>query len=168
MKAHLRNKGFTLIELLIAMAILGILATVGLASFRTAQMRGRDTQRKSDLKQISNAIELYYQDYNLYPQASGTNIAACPSTGPTSCAWGSGELTDGKTTYMKIVPGDPTGACPYVYIVSSSGKSYQLFAYLENTQDKNINSGISIACGSNKYNFSITSPNVTPTTNPLP
>lgn len=157
------KKGFTLIELLIAMAILGILATVGLGSFRTAQMRGRDTQRKSDLKQIANAIELYYQDYNRYPQASGTKIAGCPSTSQTACTWGSGELTDGKTTYIKIVPVDPTGACPYVYIVSSTGNKYQLFAYLENTQDKNINSNITITCGSNKYNFSITSPNTIPT-----
>lgn len=163
MKIQSKNKAFTLIELLIAMAILGILATVGLGSFRTAQMRGRDTERKSDLKQVSNAIELYYQDYNRYPQASGTNIAACPSTGPTSCTWGTGELTDGKTTYMKIVPGDPTGACPYIYKVSSTGNKYQLFAYLENTQDKNINGNITIVCGSNKYNFSITSPNTTPT-----
>lgn len=150
------------------MAIMGILATVGLGSFRTAQMRGRDTQRKSDLKQISNAFELYYQDKNMYPMASGTNIQACLPSGLTSCTWGSGELSDTKTIYMKIVPGDPTGGCPYIYKVSSTGKSYQLFAYLENTQDKNINSNITITCGSNKYNFSITSSNVTPTTSPLP
>lgn len=149
MKIQSKNKAFTLIELLIAMAIIGILATVGLGSFRTAQMRGRDAERKSDLKQISNAIELYYQDYNRYPLATLITLGS--------------ELTDGKTTYMKIVPGDPTGACPYIYKVSSTGKSYQLFARLENTQDKNINGNITIVCGSNKYNFSITSPNTTPT-----
>ena len=141
------RQGFTLIELLIAMAIMGILATVGLGSFRTAQMRGRDTERKSDLKQISNAIELYYQDYNRYP---ATFIF-------------SGEFTDSKTSYMKVVHNDPTGACPYIYKVSSTGKSYQLFARLENTEDKNIDPAITIPCGSNKYNFSITSSNVTPT-----
>ena len=48
--------GFTLIELLVVIAILGVLAAVGLATFNTSQMRGRDAQRKSDLKQISNAL----------------------------------------------------------------------------------------------------------------
>jgi len=142
----LKNKGFTLIELLIVIVILGILATVGLGNFRTAQMRGRDTQRKSDLKQITNAIELYYQDYNRYPAV---------------ITFGS-ELTDGKTTYIKIVPRDPSGVCPYVYKVSASGNMYQLFARLENTEDKNINSAISVPCGAVTYNFSITSPNTTP------
>jgi len=140
------NCGFTLIELLIAMAILGILATVGLGSFRTAQMRGGDAERKSDLKQISNAMELYFSDYKRYP--------------PTFTF--SGEFTDSKTSYLKVVPNDPGGGT-YVYHVSSTGNKYQLFARLENTQDKNINTAITVSCGAVTCNFSITSPNTTPT-----
>lgn len=147
MKAHLRNKGFTLIELLIAMAILGILATVGLASFRTAQMRGRDTERKSDLKQISNALELYFSDYGMYP--------------PTSSIVGGSEFTDGKTSYIKKIPQDPGGGT-YVYNVSSSNNKYRLFAHLENTEDKNIIT-LTDHCGTPTCNFSITSANTTPT-----
>lgn len=148
MKQKLINKGFTLIELLIAMSIIGILATVGLASFRTAQMRGRDTERKSDLKQISNALELYFSDYGTYLL--------------TNLPWGD-EFKDSKgTVYMKIVPEDP-GAGTYVYNVSSTGNKYQLFARLENTEDKNINTSITVPCGAADCNFSITSPNTTPT-----
>ncbi|KKR41619.1 MAG: Type II secretory pathway pseudopilin PulG-like protein, partial [Candidatus Woesebacteria bacterium GW2011_GWB1_40_12] len=55
--------GFTLVELLVVIAILGILATIGLVTFSSSQMRGRDAQRKSDLKQISSALEIYYNDY---------------------------------------------------------------------------------------------------------
>ena len=148
MNLHLNKmkKGFTLVELLIAIAILGILATIGMGSFRTAQLRGRDGERKSDLKQISNALELYHSDYNRYPAA---------------IVFGS-ELTDGKTSYMKEVPEDPGGAA-YVYAVSLSGNKYQLFAYLENTEDKNIDATITASCGTATCNFSITSPNTTPT-----
>lgn len=147
MKAHLRNKGFTLIELLIAMAILGILATVGLASFRTAQMRGRDAERKSDLKQISNALELYFSDYGKYP--------------PVPLPWGN-EFKDAKgTSYIKKVPQDPGGGT-YVYNVSSSNNKYRLFAHLENTEDKNIIT-LTDHCGTPTCNFSITSANTTPT-----
>jgi len=140
------KKGFTLIELLIAMAILGILATVGMGSFRMAQIRGRDAERKSDLKQISNALELYYSDYRQYPD---------------SIAFGS-EFTDGKSLYLKEIPMDP-GSGTYVYVVSSAGNKYQLFAYLENTEDKNINPAITVSCGTVTCNFSITSPNTTAT-----
>ena len=150
MKIQLKNKAFTLIELLIAMAILGILATVGLVSFRTAQMRGRDAERKSDLKQISNALELYYSDYRRYPVSA-------------SFPWGA-EFKDVKgTTYMKKVPQDP-GAGSYVYDVSTSNNKYRLFAHLENTEDKNIITGLTVPCGTGiTCNFSITSPNTTPT-----
>ena len=147
MKGHWQNKqAFTLIELLIAIVIIGILATVGLGSFRTAQMRGRDAERKSDLKQISNALELYYSDYRSYPATFSF----------------SGEFTDSKTSYLKVVPNDPGGGT-YVYHVSSKGDKYQLFAHLENTEDKNINAGITVSCGTVTCNFSITSANTTPT-----
>jgi prepilin-type N-terminal cleavage/methylation domain-containing protein len=149
MKIHLKNKAFTLIELLIAMAIIGILATIGLGSFRTAQMRGRDAARKSDLKQISNALELYFSDHNTYPMDS-------------SVVSDSGEFTDGETTYLKVIPHDPAGGT-YVYQISSTGNKYRLFARLENTEDKNINPDITVSCGSSTCNFSITSPNTTPT-----
>jgi len=61
------NKGFTLVELLVVMAILGVLVTLIGTAFRTAQARGRDVQRKSDLKQIANALELFFNDYGFYP-----------------------------------------------------------------------------------------------------
>ena len=62
-----RNKGFTLIELLVVVAIIGILASVVLASLNTARSKARDTKRKSDLKQIQIAVEYYYDKYGSYP-----------------------------------------------------------------------------------------------------
>jgi len=140
------KRGFTLIELLVVVAILGILAAIGLTGFRTAQMRGRDAQRKSDLKQMSNAVELYYQDYKRYP-------ATLPAGGD--------EFKDTHgTIYLKVMPRDP-GSGIYVYRVSSSGNKYQLFALLENTEDKNLIAGLTLSCGGANCNFAITSPNTT-------
>lgn len=163
--------GFTLIELLVVMAILGILATVALTSFASAQARSRDSKRKSDLKQIATALELYYSDYATYPSPDSGKILGCPSAGtPLTCDWGvdgsRSEFTDGKTTYMKIVPKDPSGYNYYyrTVTVGSDRQGFQLFAHLENTQDQAlITPAYSCTGQANSCNFAITSPNVTAT-----
>ena len=171
------DKGFTLVELLVVIAILGVLVTIGLVSFTSAQAKGRDTQRKSDLKQISSALEIYFNDHESYPTSSSGQILGCPSTSATSCTWGTGQFTDGKTTYFKILPDDPISTNNYYYravtIDSIPNQGYQLFAKLENSQDKeciNDNCGshtdlpTGVTCGgTTSCNFSITSPNTMPT-----
>jgi general secretion pathway protein G len=160
-------KGFTLIELLVAMSILAILSTIAFGSFRTAQMRSRDAQRKSDLKQISNALEMYFSDKKTYPGSSSGQILGCPT--PTICAWGDGELSDGITSYFKKLPEDSSGFA-YYYHTLNNDKSYQIFAHLENSEDKNCIDGdctISttpggVNCGGN-CNFAVFSSDVTAT-----
>lgn len=164
--------GFTLIELLVVIVILGILATIGLVAFTTAQARGRDSKRKSDLKQIATALELYYSDYGVYPGSNAGKIVGCPSGTPgTDCEWGmmdspSSIFRDGKTTYMRIIPGDSSGGYSYYYgamtVDSVADQGFQLFAHLENTQDPGrISTNYSCGGGANTCNFAITSANVT-------
>lgn len=138
--------GFTLIELIIVMVILGVLATIGITAFMASQVKGRDASRKGDLKAISEALELYYNDYDSYPAAaSGTDIGyikACRSGGVTVACNGSDanhqNMTDGLTIYMANVPSDPVSTQRYFYVANTSGtssKQYQLYAHLENDQD---------------------------------
>lgn len=170
-------KGFTLVELLVVMAILGVLVTLVGTSFMSAQMRGRDAQRKSDLKQISSALELFFNDYGTYPSDSDGVIMACPyQTGgeESACTWsdslefkdyfpGTAEL---RTIYLKKVPMDPSSSYNYYYRVvpGSNNKKFQIFAHLENTQDKNCIDGncvnpVSYSCGDALCNFALTSSN---------
>lgn len=62
----MKQKGFTLIELLVVIAVIGILASVVLASLNSARKKGADAKIKSELKQISTALELYYDRYGTY------------------------------------------------------------------------------------------------------
>jgi type II secretion system protein G len=165
--------GFTLVELLVVITILGILATIGLVAFTSSQARARDAQRKSNLKEISSSLELFYSDYGKYPNSDSGKIVGCsynPANGSgTDCAWGTGDFTDGKTTYFQALPKDPVTNLHYYYnvVASSSNQAYQLFTYLENSQDQSIISSLpnlpSKACGSYNCNFSVTSANTTPT-----
>src|SRR3990167_4751352 len=68
------KRGFTLIELLVVIAIIGILATFVIASFSSAQGRGRDSRRKADLDAVKKALELAKADCTggaYYPVMAG-------------------------------------------------------------------------------------------------
>lgn len=165
-----KNKfGFTLVELLVVMAILGILITVIAGGFRSAQARGRDAQRKSDLKQIAQSMELFFSDYGRYPDDLGGRVLGCPylAGGGSPCTWGENEFTDQKTIYFKILPKDPTSSQDYYYriVPGSNSQKYQLFARLENTQDEDCLGGncstppVVYSCGAKTCNFAVTSAN---------
>lgn len=115
-----RAKGFTLIELLVVIVIVGILAGFIMANFIGVRQRGRDGVRKSDLRQIQSALELWRSDQGNYP------------AGLSSC--GSSMITGG-VTYMKRIPCDPQSATDYDYEASSLSAGYCLRACLENLDD---------------------------------
>ena len=142
--------GFTLIEMLVVIAILGLLATVGLGSFQSSQMKSRDTQRKNDLNQIQKALELYYNDNGKYPLT-----ADFPGAG------GSWQDANG-TIYMKLVPADPKYSV-YFYL-SNDGTWYKLYARLENTQDPKYKADgyVGTNCGGELCNYGVASSNMTP------
>lgn len=125
-KLKIKNcrKGFTLIELLIVVAIIGILATLLMANFIGVRQRARDAQRKSDIRQIQSALEIYRSDNGSYP-------ATLPLCG--------NPLVYGTNTYMTKIPCDPSGSTYYnggnYYYSGSGGTTYTLGACLENTAD---------------------------------
>jgi len=165
------KSGFTLVELLVVMAILGILTVITLGNFRTSQIKARDAQRKSDLRQISNALEAYYNDHAGYPggNSSGKMLACgCEGTGGDDpCDWdedpGQREFCDANNTvYMTKVPGDPLSDPSHSYCYKSNGNYFQLYAKLENEKDPEAKLDASWCLSGETYNFGISSSNVKP------
>jgi len=133
------NNAFTLIELLVVMSIIAILIAAASASFMNAQMKGRDGRRKSDLKSVQQALELYFQTYGRYPTPS-SGVISCSggAAGTGNNAWGSVfqcPPTSGPI-FMQQLPKD-LGSTAYYYNAPSNF-TYVLSAALENTSDPDL------------------------------
>jgi general secretion pathway protein G len=110
-------KGFTLIELMIVMALIVVLASIGLAMHANSQTRAREAVLKEDLFRLRDAIDQYYADKNSYPSSLDTLVSdkylrAIPVDPFTQSAdtW--------QTTMSEIDPANPS-AQPGIYDVKS-------------------------------------------------
>ena|SRR3990167_969368 len=133
------KRGFTLIELLVVISIIGILASFVIASFNSAQQKGRDSKRKSDLDAIQKALELTKGDSTggaYYPGCSGTSPCYVPTSSLVPAL---------ASSYIRAVPSDPsygsTGSSVYQYypiptaVASGTATGYALSACLENNNE---------------------------------
>jgi len=170
------KKGFTLVELLVTITIIGILASIGLNTFTSAQKKSRDAKRKAHLRQIVDALEAYNNDNGEYPATNNGNIEGCEDDPKVICLWG--EIfsnTDTATTYMVELPEDPTVGNTFYYDttlhpVSGLNTKFQLYARLENEKDKDVPKNIDgdaqvyleTDCGNSQAcNYGISSSNAT-------
>lgn len=79
-------RGFTLIELLIVIALITILATMGLVQYRNSIQSSKEAVLQTDLFRMRDAIDQYYADKAKYP----ASLDALVSDG-----------------YMRKIPEDP-------------------------------------------------------------
>jgi len=123
----LAKKGFTLIELLVVIAIIGMLSSVILASLGSARIKARDVRRKSDMRQLQTALEMYYSDYGQYPYA-GWGWRGAVSYGNHGTG-ANGYIPGLVPKYIPILPSDPRGTLDgYLYL--SNKYQYKLLSHV--------------------------------------
>jgi prepilin-type N-terminal cleavage/methylation domain-containing protein len=117
------SQGFSLIELLVVISIMSILMALAAVSYTTAQQRGRDARRRSDMANIQKGFEQYFAQNNTYD-----SVAGCTTIGASA------------THFPAGLPSDPRNISPHVYTFQCSSTAYCVCARLEST-----NAGNSIA-----------------------
>lgn len=148
-------RGFTLIELLVVVAIIGILAALIMTNLIGIRQRARDAQRKSDVRQIQSAVELYRSDLGAYPTA----IGSCGASYSLTSVGVTNNPPNGANIYMKAIPCDPLNGSVYTYATPDSGTTYSLIACLENANDSQKDaSNVAPCTGTTNFSFTVKNP----------
>lgn len=157
-------------EILVVGVTLGLLAIVPLLNFKNAEASGRDTRRKTDLRQIYDALQAYNAQNGTYPLSSKDGKilgCTCESVKPAACDWhketgGPMEFCDiNNVVYLKQMFGDPIGNPEYCYY--SDGKKFVIYGKLEIESDfEAFPDLMTRKCNNLNYNYGESSPNATP------
>ncbi len=73
-KLCLKNKGFTLVEIMTVVAIILILVAIVLPNFLRARRNANEFLAAKALRSISDALEMYRNDYGDYPDPPNISI----------------------------------------------------------------------------------------------
>ena len=117
---------FTLVEMLVVVAVVGILASALLVSLGGSRAKARDARRISDLREVQNALELYYDREEKYPKISNPG---------SESSWEELKTALKNAGITSSIPDDPINEGEYFYVYANCGtnnnQEYILRARLE-------------------------------------
>ena len=138
-------KGFTLIELMITVAIVGLLASIGLPMAELAVQRTKEQDMRRGLRDIREAIDAYKRAAD---EGTIEKPANGPGYPPTLAALVDGvadKKNNGRKVYfLRRLPEDPIGKQPwglrsYASTAADPQPGNDVYDVYSNSQDKGIN-----------------------------
>ena len=122
-----KSSGFTLIELLVVVAILGILAAVGIVSYNGYVAGAKRKSAENVMQQISLGQTEYYSDMGNYYTSPGSGNNCSPSSATstaieTNLLGGSDNIND-EMGYQLCIANDLSN---YKVIATETGGSCQI------------------------------------------
>jgi general secretion pathway protein G len=128
------QKGFTLMELMVVVAIIGILVSMAVPTYRTIVERAKETVLRENLYTLRDVIDQYYADKGKYPDSLESLVSAGylrrlpidPITGKSD--WVTVPYSGNEPGQMEPTEGESTGGIWDVHsasdAVGSDGTKY--------------------------------------------
>jgi len=160
-------------EIKMISSILFFIFIISFFNFRISIRRARDNQRKNDLGTLQSALEKFNNLTGTFPLSSEDGkIVACKGhdtyfdkekltwVNVKPCDWGKDVLQDYSDSespiLMNPIPIDPKNLEGISFLYFSNGKRYQLYSYLEDQDDVEVNLPIksrNLNCGNVVCNY---------------
>jgi general secretion pathway protein G len=117
------QKGFTLIEIMVVMVILALLVAAVAPNILGRTDQARITIAKQDIRNISNALDLYRLDNHTYPSTEQglMGLVQRPTGFPEPKNWN-------RDGYLKALPKDPWGN-DYQYVSPGVNGAFDLYSF---------------------------------------
>jgi type II secretory pathway pseudopilin PulG len=161
----MRIFGFRRKELIAVAVILLTISAVTYSNLQVSLRRGRDLQRKNDIRTIHDALIEYMNDESSFPQEFQGRIVACLGemndegvSQQVPCDWHRDGLANiyKDIVYLEHLPTDPqhNDGARYYYI--SNGRYFQIYAALEGSDEDEYDEAIvarDIRCGDRVCNY---------------
>jgi len=125
-----KTHGFTIVELLIVIVVIGILAAITVVAFNGVQNRAKDTQARSDIKNVQKIVEKYNAINSTYPSTGDLSTVRTDA----NCYGGSAQ-TDWVPGVPETLPqsapntGKGRGGLTGCYMYASNGSQYIISAW---------------------------------------
>jgi len=106
------NRGFTLVELLIVVAIIGVLSTIGVPTFKKMVQKAKKSEAKTSLGALYTAETAFFSEYGFY----GNNLP------------GIAYELDGSSANRLYVTGFPSATCSAAAAIAPSATTAATFS----------------------------------------
>lgn len=144
-KAKKNQSGFTIIELLIVIAVIAILALITINQYQGVQAKARDTKRITDISNIKDKLEEYYNENSGYPsQVSVANLPGMDAEtikDPKGVEIANNSAVASETAALAVAAPTANGA-QYKYVpfdddssCTNDCKGYVLMSFIERPTD---------------------------------
>jgi general secretion pathway protein G len=128
----IRQRGFTLLEMLIVVAIIGLLASIGVPYMLGAIDSARQKKSVADISNIAKAVEIYQNDVTFYPIA--TSLSAIEALDPAAMGI--------QPKYLTKVPTKDGWQGFYYYESTPGTRSYMILSYGKDKKQSSSSSGV--------------------------
>ncbi len=125
------NNAFTLVELIVVITILAIIWTISFISFNSYTKNARDSVRITDIKNLSDTLELFISEKWFYPMPSSPITITWYSWAIAWIQWTAWDTLIQNLWTLSKKPVDPVFNNEYAYSINSLKNEFQIWWIVE-------------------------------------